>query len=111
MSIQDFYRQDPIAFLHSDPELFDWYSVCEEERKWTSWKKSDCVQAAARQKSIEIGKKHADYQMYISRVPKEKRKKGDPSTPKIERKCSRRNWDSSIKSWKEQVHVWCEKQK
>ncbi|TPX65576.1 hypothetical protein SpCBS45565_g05092 [Spizellomyces sp. 'palustris'] len=59
-----------------------------------------------RQKQIDYGKNTVGYKRYIAMVPKHKRKRGDPETPKKHAKCSKRCWDGLIRHWRRKLHEW-----
>ncbi|KAI8825133.1 histone RNA hairpin-binding protein RNA-binding domain-containing protein [Fimicolochytrium jonesii] len=59
-----------------------------------------------RQKQIDYGKNTAGYQRYIAMIPKQRRKRSDPETPKKETKCSKRCWDGLIRQWRRELHAW-----
>ncbi|KAJ3005279.1 hypothetical protein HKX48_000769, partial [Thoreauomyces humboldtii] len=59
-----------------------------------------------RQKQIDYGKNTTGYQRYIQMVPRHRRKRTDPETPKKETRCSKRCWDGLIRQWRRELHVW-----
>lgn len=65
-----------------------------------------------RQKQIDFGKNTVGYDTYRKMVPKYKREPGNPRTPPMNVKYSRRAWDGLIKVWRRKLHDWDdEKQK
>lgn len=99
--------EDPLCFLNSPYESFDWYEVSVEEEKWTSWQ--NIVQERIRQKGIDKGKGLRDYQIYSKTIPKEARRPCHPVTPDIKRKFSRKQWEREVRQWKISVHQWVDK--
>ncbi|KAJ3183827.1 hypothetical protein HDU87_005943 [Geranomyces variabilis] len=67
---------------------------------------SEARRMEQRQKQIDYGKNTSGYQRYISIVPKNRRKRSDPETPKRETRCSKRCWDGLIRQWRRELHVW-----
>lgn len=57
-----------------------------------------------RQKQIDFGKNTAGYDAYRKKVPKYKREPGNPRTPPMNLKYSRRAWDGLIKVWRRKLH-------
>ncbi|XP_076368923.1 uncharacterized protein LOC143256085 isoform X2 [Tachypleus tridentatus] len=65
---------------------------------------SDVLQR--RQKQIDYGKNTLGYQRYVAMVPKKNRTKIHPRTPNKYLKYSRRSWDTMIRIWRKQMHIW-----
>lgn len=59
-----------------------------------------------RQKQIDFGKNTVGYDAYRKKVPKYKREPGQPRTPPMNVKYSRRAWDGLIKVWRRKLHDW-----
>jgi len=59
-----------------------------------------------RQRQIDIGKNTPGYKNYISSVPIEQRKRGDPQTPHKHQICSKRSWDGQIRKWRRMLHLY-----
>lgn len=59
-----------------------------------------------RQKQIDFGKNTVGYDLYRQKVPKHKREPGNPRTPPMHLKYSRRAWDGLIKVWRRKLHDW-----
>lgn len=57
-----------------------------------------------RQKDVDYGKNTIGYQNYADLVPKDKRKKEQPTTPDKFRKMSRRCWDNMVRMWRVKLH-------
>jgi len=72
----------------------------------TSPKIIDTHQLEQRQKQIEYGHQTLGYIRFRLLVPKEKRTRDDPRTPKKIQACSKRSWDGQIKKWRRDLHKW-----
>jgi len=66
----------------------------------------DAHQLEQRQKQIDYGHQTLGYIRYRLLVPKEKRSRDDPRTPKKSQACSKRSWDGQIKKWRRDLHKW-----
>jgi len=65
---------------------------------------SDEKRLEARQKQIDIGKNTPGYQHYVSIIPKDTRKRGQPLTPNKHQVCSKRSWDGQVRKWRRMIH-------
>jgi len=63
-------------------------------------------QLEQRQKQIDYGHQTLGYLRYRLLVPKDKRSRDDPRTPKKSQACSKRSWDGQIKKWRRDLHQW-----
>lgn len=61
---------------------------------------------ARRQKQIDFGRNTVGYDNYRRQVPKNRREPGQPKTPNMQMKYSRRAWDGLIKMWRKKLHDW-----
>lgn len=61
-----------------------------------------------RQKQIDFGRNTVGYDNYRRQVPKNRREPGQPKTPNMNMKYSRRAWDGLIKVWRKKLHDWDE---
>jgi len=59
-----------------------------------------------RQKQIDYGYRTLGYIRYRILVPKEKRSRECPRTPKKSQLCSKRSWDGQVKKWRRDLHLW-----
>ena len=59
-----------------------------------------------RQKQIDYGKNSVTYQNYKRQVIKSERKNHEPKTPRKNLKWPRRTWDTMIRWWKKDIHIW-----
>jgi hypothetical protein len=71
-------------------------------------KETDPHRLAQRQKQIDFGKNTEGYDRYSRLLPRLKRAKGDPQTPDITKKMSKRNFDGLVKAWRRKLHTWDE---
>lgn len=67
----------------------------------------------ARERQINFGKMTIGYARYIEMCPKQDRialrKKGiviGPDTPRINQKCSKRNFEGQVHKWRRDLHAW-----
>ncbi|CEM07551.1 unnamed protein product [Vitrella brassicaformis CCMP3155] len=66
-----------------------------------------------RGRQIEIGKDTEGYRQYSAHVPKDRRKPHwsdslHPQTPNIHECCPKRHFDSRVRLWRRQLHLWDE---
>jgi len=66
----------------------------------------DIHQLEQRQKQIDYGHQTLGYIRYRLLVPKERRGRDDPRTPKKSQTCSKRSWEGQIKKWRRELHKW-----
>lgn len=66
----------------------------------------DAHQIEQRKKQVDYGHQTLGYIRYRLLVPKEKRSRDDPRTPKKSQACSKRSWDGQIKKWRRDLHKW-----
>lgn len=62
-----------------------------------------------RQKQIDIGKNTPEYQLYLAKVPKNKRQRHlhqHPVTPDKSQDISKRNWEGQVRAWRRRLHEW-----
>jgi len=61
---------------------------------------------AQRKKQIDFGMATEGYQNYImaKELGLEMPVKGEPRTPNIQQKCSKRSWDGQIRHWRQHLH-------
>jgi len=59
-----------------------------------------------RQKQITYGYRTLGYLRYRLLVPRDKRRKEHPRTPRKEQICSKRSWDGQVKKWRRELHKW-----
>lgn len=59
-----------------------------------------------RQKQITYGINTPEYKSYRKQVPLHRRTKFHPWTPDKRLKYSRRGWDTAIRIWRKQLHIW-----
>jgi len=76
------------------------------KRSTRSPKVVDEHQLEQRQKQIDYGCQTLGYLRYRIVVPKDKRSRDDPRTPKKTQACSKRSWDGQIKKWRRDLHKW-----
>ena len=61
---------------------------------------------AQRQKQINLWYQSPEYKAYIEQVPKTERQSGDPKTPRVTDKRSKRSFDGMINEWKAKTQLW-----
>lgn len=66
----------------------------------------DQHQLEQRQKQVDYGHQTLGYLRYRLLVPKDKRSREDPRTPKKSQACSKRSWDGQVKKWRRDLHKW-----
>jgi len=81
-------------------------NVFQKFLRMMSCHETDPVVIARREKQIAYGKSTDKYKRYISSVPYDLRDAKMPQTPKINKKYSRRQFDSIVKNWKFNIHEW-----
>lgn len=93
----------------------DWGSVVEEDEiiekygrplKLDQSLEKDINVLDRRMKQIEYGYLTPEYQAYIKKIPRNKRTAYSPRTPDKFVKYSRRSWDSMIRIWRKQLHLF-----
>jgi len=67
---------------------------------------TDTHRLSQRQKQITYGYRTLGYLRYRLLVPKDKRRKEHPRTPRKEQICSKRSWDGQVKKWRRELHKW-----
>jgi len=67
---------------------------------------TDPHRLSQRQKQITYGYRTLGYLRYRLLVPKDKRRKEHPRTPRKEQICSKRSWDGQVKKWRRELHKW-----
>ncbi|KAI0557704.1 Oocyte-specific histone RNA stem-loop-binding protein [Gracilaria domingensis] len=67
---------------------------------------TDSHRLSQRQKQVDYGKNTLAYDRFIAACPREQRKKGDPMTPLIRQKCSKRSFMGQVTSWKKKVYAY-----
>lgn len=67
---------------------------------------TDARRLSQRRKEIGYGKNTLGYDRYRKMVPKEKRKRGDPQTPDVTVKVSKRQFDGIVRAWRRKLHDW-----
>ncbi|XP_050310671.1 histone RNA hairpin-binding protein isoform X2 [Anthonomus grandis grandis] len=77
-----------------------------KRKRFTGIPERDPLVIARREKQIEYGKNTIGYENYIKMVPKDERVPGDPKTPPLYNKYSRRGWEGLIKQWRIQLHQY-----
>lgn len=77
-----------------------------EEVEHPSSFETDSKVLERRQKQISYGVSTSEYQNYRKQVPLTKRTKFHPWTPDKSLKYSRRGWDTVIRIWRKQLHIW-----
>ncbi|KAJ8599831.1 hypothetical protein CTAYLR_005594 [Chrysophaeum taylorii] len=67
---------------------------------------TDPRRLAWRRKEVSYGKNTLGYDRYARLVAKADRKKGDPQTPDITRKASKRQFEGLLRAWRRKLHEW-----
>lgn len=67
---------------------------------------TDPHRLSQRQKQITYGYRTLGYLRYRLLVPRDKRRKEHPRTPRKEQVCSKRSWDGQVKKWRRELHKW-----
>jgi len=67
---------------------------------------SDPHRLSQRQKQITYGYRTLGYLRFRLLVPRDKRRKEHPRTPRKEQICSKRSWDGQVKKWRRELHKW-----
>jgi len=67
---------------------------------------TDPHRLSQRQKQITYGYRTLGYLRYRLLVPRDKRRKEHPRTPRKEQICSKRSWDGQVKKWRRELHKW-----
>jgi len=65
---------------------------------------ADKRRISQRDKQIQYGYVTEGYKNYLRLCPKDERKPGDPQTPNVFQKCSKRSWDGQIRIWRRSLH-------
>lgn len=61
---------------------------------------------AQRQKQVDYGKNTIAYDRFVEICPRERRMRGDPMTPIVRQKCSKRSFLGQVTSWKKMVYAY-----
>lgn len=79
-------------------------------RKWprlaTKEVETDPRRLEQRRKEIRYGKNTLGYDRYTRLVSKQARKRGDPRTPDVTMKVSKRQFDGIVRDWRRKLHQW-----
>lgn len=70
---------------------------------------TDDHRLAQRQKQIDYGKNTIAYDKFIAARPRHMRKHGDPMTPLVHQKCSKRSFVGQVISWRKKVYSYADK--
>jgi len=98
----------PKQLLLSLPELSlsPGSPVQELEPLSPSQMETDPHRLSQRQKQITYGYRTLGYLRFRLLVPRDKRRKEHPRTPRKEQICSKRSWDGQVKKWRRELHKW-----
>ena len=98
------------SYLQSDSETV--FTTSKQRTAYNDFgnreKETDPEVLDRRQKQIDYGKNSVVYQNYRRQVIKAKRKNHEPKTPRKNLKWPRRTWDTMIRWWKKDIHIWNE---
>lgn len=67
---------------------------------------TDPHRLAQRQKQIDYGKNTLGYDRYVQVVPRERRRRADPSTPDIHAKISTKRFNGLVRAWRRRLHEY-----
>jgi len=95
-----------ILTLPSDLSLSPGSPAPELEPLSPSQMETDPHRLSQRQKQITYGYRTLGYLRYRLLVPRDKRRKEHPRTPRKEQICSKRSWDGQVKKWRRELHKW-----
>ena len=59
-----------------------------------------------RRAAVAVQKSRDDYQAYIQAVPPEERSKSMPTTPEASPRLSKREWETQMWRWRQELRVW-----
>jgi len=87
-------------------ELFTPTNTKASQKCVTLEKETDERRLAQRRKEVAYGKNTLGYDRYLRDVPKAQRAKGDPRTPDVTMKASKRQFDGIVRAWRRRLHEW-----